>query len=345
MTTQYTTNKAIAYPQVNDTGWGTTVNTGLIDIDYALGGVQVMNLQGVSGTVSLVSTFTGAYPANSASYVPLTLSLSGAPLAQVTLTIPSGVGGQWIVKNACTGTYASVIVASGGGGTTTAVPGSQTRAIFSDGTNIAFADNQTAIAGSNTQVIYNNAGSLAGSANLTFDGTTLTANTIVASGTVKSSSGGVIFPDNTTQTTAVALPSGSMTMYAASTAPTGWLECNGSAISRTTYAALFAAIGTTFGSGNGSTTFNIPDMRGQFARGWDHGAGVDPGRTLGSSQADAFASHTHTTTLNMSSSTGGGTNNPLAGANTSVTTTWTSAATGGTETRPKNIALMFIIKT
>lgn len=55
--------------------------------------------------------------------------------------------------------------------------------------------------------------------------------------------------------------------YAGSTIPTGWLECDGSAVSRTTYAALFTAIGTTWGTGDGSTTFNLPDMRGKVAIG------------------------------------------------------------------------------
>jgi microcystin-dependent protein len=64
-------------------------------------------------------------------------------------------------------------------------------------------------------------------------------------------------------------PAGSLMAYAASTAPTGWLLCDGSAVSRTTYATLFAAISTTWGTGDGSTTFNVPDLRGQFLRGFD----------------------------------------------------------------------------
>ena len=62
------------------------------------------------------------------------------------------------------------------------------------------------------------------------------------------------------------------------------MPCNGSAVSRATYADLFTAIGTTFGIGNGSTTFNLPDLRGEFIRGWDNGRNVDPGRALGSFQ-------------------------------------------------------------
>lgn len=89
---------------------------------------------------------------------------------------------------------------------------------------------------------------------------------------------------------------GAVGFFAASTVPTGWLECDGSAVSRTTYAPLFAYLGTTWGSGNGSTTFNVPDFRGEFLRGWDHGKGTDSGRTFGSHQDADNAAHTHTGT-------------------------------------------------
>jgi phage-related tail fiber protein len=78
---------------------------------------------------------------------------------------------------------------------------------------------------------------------------------------------------------------GTIAYLGMSTAPTGWIKANGAAISRSTYADLFAAIGTTYGSGDGSTTFNIPDLRGQFPRGWDDGRGVDSGRSFASSQS------------------------------------------------------------
>ena len=82
-----------------------------------------------------------------------------------------------------------------------------------------------------------------------------------------------------------AVPSGTIIQVAQNTAPAGYLKANGSAVSREDYADLFAAIGTTYGSGNGSTTFNVPDLRGEFVRGWDDGRGVDSGRGLGSSQS------------------------------------------------------------
>lgn len=66
-----------------------------------------------------------------------------------------------------------------------------------------------------------------------------------------------------TNTIQLLTPTGSVTQYAGSSVPTGWLFCDGAAISRTTYAALFAVIGTTFGSGDGTTTFNLPDLKGR----------------------------------------------------------------------------------
>lgn len=84
------------------------------------------------------------------------------------------------------------------------------------------------------------------------------------------------------------IPSGAVMYFAGQTAPTGWLKANGAAVSRTAYAALFAAIGTTYGTGDGRTTFNLPDLRGEFVRGWDDGRGIDSRRALGSGQSDAI---------------------------------------------------------
>lgn len=82
------------------------------------------------------------------------------------------------------------------------------------------------------------------------------------------------------------MPPGTSIDFAGSVAPAGFLKENGAAVSRATYARLFAVIGTTYGAGNGSTTFNLPDSRGEVFRGLDEGRGVDPGRGLGSVQLD-----------------------------------------------------------
>jgi len=133
---------------------------------------------------------------------------------------------------------------------------------------------------------------------------------------------------------------GEVAAFARNTAPAGWIACSGQAVSRTTYSRLFAAIGTTFGAGDGSTTFTLPDLRGEFIRGWDNGRNIDTGRTLGSYQADDFKSHTHGYKVDGSgqSGSGGYGANPAGGINA------TTQATGGTETRPRNIALLYCIK-
>lgn len=136
-------------------------------------------------------------------------------------------------------------------------------------------------------------------------------------------------------------PAGSMMMWPASTPPTGWLERNGDTISRTEYADLFAVIGTTFGPGDGSTTFNLPDDRGLFFRAWDHGAGIDPGRVFGSVQQDELESHSHS--VNQTAIVQGSVIFATVLDTTGPTPT-TTGATGGSETRPKNRAYLPIIK-
>ena len=166
---------------------------------------------------------------------------------------------------------------------------------------------------------------------------------------------------------------GMVAWFAMPTLPAGWLKANGAAVSRATYAGLFAAIGTTYGAGDGSTTFNLPDLRGEFIRGVDDGRGVDPGRVLGSAQGDDLESHTHTAAAD---SAGGHTHTAnnfarIVGNNSSpydvsapsdprdkyntVTGGSTQSAgahshtvtvdpTGGSETRPRNVALVAAIK-
>lgn len=90
------------------------------------------------------------------------------------------------------------------------------------------------------------------------------------------------------ETPEAAVPPGSVFYRASSSIPTGYLECNGSEVNRTTYAGLFSVIGTTYGVGNGSTTFNLPDLRGEFIRGWDNTRGIDTGRGLGTWQKGSF---------------------------------------------------------
>ena len=142
---------------------------------------------------------------------------------------------------------------------------------------------------------------------------------------------------------------GAVTFFARNSAPAGWLKANGAAVSRTTYAALFSAIGTAFGAGDGSTTFNLPDLRGEFPRGWDDGRGADPSRGFGSAQADEFKGHSHTP-LNgnnfITNTTTGSTGifNIGSGGFAGTGMVFETSSVGGSETRPRNIALLACIK-
>jgi microcystin-dependent protein len=125
------------------------------------------------------------------------------------------------------------------------------------------------------------------------------------------------------------LPVGAIMAFFRSSAPPGWLQCNGQSTSG--FSALAALIGA-----------NVPDLRGEFIRGWDNGRGVDSGRVLGSSQNDMLEAHTHTVGVADDSSTSG---SKVKEGTGNVDTSVTTSSSGGTETRPRNIALMYCIKT
>jgi len=200
--------------------------------------------------------------------------------------------------------------------------------------------------------------------------TRLTINSTNATSTVP-----VVLPANPTTSLQAATkgyvdlgsPAGIVAPFAGTSAPSGWLACNGANVSRVDYATLFAAIGTTWGVGDGSTTFTLPDLRGAFVRGSGTSA-LDPNspRAVGSFQAEAYLNHSHTATSTDSGHThtygsfttgsiaAGGSSytlpNSYPSANTgtgnaNITTTVATSTTGGTETRPDNYALLYIIKT
>ena len=164
-------------------------------------------------------------------------------------------------------------------------------------------------------------------------------------------------------------PTGTVSPFVGTTAPTGHLSCDGSVVSRTTYSALFAVIGTSHGEGDGSTTFHLPDYRGRFLRGTDESAGRDPdagsrtaantggnsGDAVGAVQDHQFTSHRHFVhDDNIGTSTPTNTVDPL-GAGVSglyggrrvpggTAVHAPSSFTGDNETRPVNINVNYIIK-
>ena len=147
------------------------------------------------------------------------------------------------------------------------------------------------------------------------------------------------------------VPLGSIHWFAMSAAPTGFLECSGGILPITDYIDLYSVIGTTYNDGlstqyyNSSdvlTGFKIPDLRGEFIRGWDDGRGVDSGRTFGSNQTDELKSHSHTITVQGSLQSGGDEIPPID--STGSPAQYSTSTTGGTETRPRNVALLPCIK-
>ena len=181
------------------------------------------------------------------------------------------------------------------------------------------------------------------------------------------------------------VPTGSVFCIAANTVPTGYVKCNGASYSRTgTYAALFAIIGTTYG-GSGSN-FNVPDLRGEFVRGFDDSRGVDSGRNINDPQGGQNASHNHSISASGTTSnptptltgdvrrisegyraqgtasgvftkeldgnnniTGASSTSAVAGFSMDATHTHTVSVSGtsgsqGSEARPRNIAMLYIIK-
>lgn len=149
----------------------------------------------------------------------------------------------------------------------------------------------------------------------------------------------------------LAIPPGTIVYSASRTLPSSqYLVLKGQAVSRTAYPRLYSVIGTTFGAGDGSTTFNVPMCAGRFIRIWDDGAGIDPGRGFGTYQDDAFKAHSHDLMISGDDNRVVPVDNAKAVANAykDVTQAYNGnnqvVPTGSSETRPKNIALQAYIR-
>jgi len=146
-------------------------------------------------------------------------------------------------------------------------------------------------------------------------------------------------------------------MYMGTTAPSGYLMCDGSAKSRTKYARLFAIMGEACGEGDGSTTFDLPDCRGKFFRGVDHGEGNDPdaasrtamatggntGDNVGTVQGHEIDAHKHDYKANAYNNAEGGSAG-YYNVREDAGLTQNTKSSGGNETRPINVYTEYIIK-
>lgn len=208
----------------------------------------------------------------------------------------------------------------------------------------------TIVGGGTTQLVVNGNARITGiltvgTSSVTVNGST---NTISGISSITDNTGGY-----------VSVPPGAVQFFASNSAPSGWLKANGASLNTTTYSNLFSAIGYTFGGGGAS--FNVPDLRGEFPRGWDDSRGVDSGRSFGSSQAEMINQHRHwisSAAVDDRNFTGTGTNGQEYGLVSDAGSYSADDPNKGTgrftrndpgfgtnnETRPRNIALLACIK-
>jgi microcystin-dependent protein len=152
-----------------------------------------------------------------------------------------------------------------------------------------------------------------------------------------------------TNASSASVPVGTVIESARATPPTGFLDCDGSAVSRTTYSALFSAIGTVFGVGDGSTTFNLPDRRGNVGRGVGTSAGYATNVTiaLGEKTDDALQGHTHPQTAGQPGAgvtASGGSYADGASSGSSGLNTGSNSGRQASETRVKSLGMKYFIK-
>lgn len=281
-------------------------------LEAAISGTTTITLSN-SNVVLVVPAFPASSnpPTVANSTQNLRLLLQGAVANNLSIFIPQTIGGFWIVDNQTSGSFTVTIKTTASGSTGIVARRGYASILYSDGTNVNYAD----------------MGSIR-------DGIDL------------------FVPSS--------VPVGAVMAFAGSTVPnSSWLACNGAAISRTTYSSLFAYIGTTYGTGDGSSTFNIPNYNaGSFLRGIGGNA-----LALGSLQTDQLGSHTHTVvdpghfhivsrffTRNI---TGAYYDSPSNSSAAPITPPWqtessttgiTIANTGGNETRPVNYSVLYCIR-
>jgi len=283
MTTAYTSYLGLALPVTGELSgtWGDTVNNYITQyLDASVAGTNTLSSD---SDVTLVKTTNASLSGTSSQYAVILWTAGGT--ATRTIIAPSASSGSrqfYIVVNKTSSTQSIKLCGTG------------------PTTGVTIAAGNSAICAWNGSDFIQVAGLVNLATNVTgtlpvanggTSSTTLTANNVLlGNGTsalqtvAPGTSGNVLTSNGTTWVSSGAVPVGSFLWHTTSSVPTSYLEANGAAISRSTYASLYAVIGTTYGSGDGTTTFNVPDVRGYFVRGYDNGRGVDSGRAFGSNQ-------------------------------------------------------------
>lgn len=308
MPSTYSTNLKLELMATGENSgtWGTKTNNNLGTLlEQSIVGQATIAMADADQTVAILDGVTSDGRC-------MVLMLTGVLSANRVLTVPT-INKNYIVDNSTTGGfYVQVKTAAGTG---VIVRNGARSALYVDGTNVIAgisavgkvqitqpSNNATLTIANSKTFTANNSITLSGTDGTTFtfpttdgsvatlDGTQTFTNKTLTDCTANTQAAG----NNSTKiaTTAyvdasagIGTPTGVIFPYGGSSTPSGWLLCDGSAVSRTTYATLFGVIGTTFGTGDGSTTFNVPDMRGRLAAGRDNMGGSSAGRLTGTSMS------------------------------------------------------------
>jgi microcystin-dependent protein len=347
MASTYSTNLALELIGTGDQSgtWGITTNTNLGTLlEQAISGYTTYSATGGTDTITIPN---GASGTARNMFIELTGTGGG------TVVVPANKKLYFIYNNTSSG----AVTVKVSGQTGVSVPNGAKMILVCNGTDVYVAENYFAslTLGSALPVASGGTGLTTLTANNVLLGNGTSAPSFVAPGT----SGNLLTSNGTTWTSAAAptsIPTGGLMMWPTSSAPSGWLLCAGAAVSRTTYSALFAVVGTTFGSGDGSTTFNLPDYRDRMPI----GAGTTySANSTGGSKDAVVVSHTHTATDSghthtsvISSQTGivqggglSGVTSGSTGTGTANITVSTTGVSGTNANLPPYLGIYFIIKT
>jgi microcystin-dependent protein len=270
MVSSFTQNYGLENPAIGDqvNSWGTTENTGRSIADQALGGFLSLSVAG-SANVTLSDSQGAVGQAKNGNF-----QFTGALTGNILVLWPNGRGRVFSVQNSTSGAFTlTCAVNSGSGGaagSTVVVPQGQTAELYSDGTNIVprYTWNPSLALGSPLPIGSGGTGAstLAGASIVTGPASAVSGNLASFADTT-----GKVIQDSGAAANAL-VPTGTILPFGGSTAPSGYILAQGQAVTRTGATAnLFAVFGTTYGAGDGSTTFNVPDLRGRVIAGFDSG--------------------------------------------------------------------------
>ena len=362
MASTYTTNLRLTKQGdgENPNSWGQILNDGVISLaDSAIAGYTQVSI-GSAATVTLTENQGSNDEARSA-FLEFTGSI-GTAHTSIFVLIPNNSKGYVVRNSVSTNNATDAVIMRVAGNAGVTIPSDENRMVITNGTSVY------PVVPSNFPSNITVKGNVSVSGNMNIGGNTSIGGTVTITGAnVQAANAKVcasaFYGDGTNLTGA--MPTGAILPYAVSAAPTGFVLCNGAALNRSTYATLFAVVSSLYGDGDGSSTFNVPDLRGRYIAGWDVSAtsssvltSVTVGMVINTTMANTggvqavtlteaqMPAHIHVLDPPPGLASGG--DAKMQVADSSVTTTTGTESTGGDGAHsniPPTIILNYIIKT